>query len=291
MNSATITENRYGKVKIETYTPMYEYRGFTIYRGDIPQWKADINYVDAQGNSVNDKKPLFSATIRKNKGASKNLNIHCAQFGGNDGLENEYTDKNWEYTKGQIDKYLEYKREYKITRIKNRMESRHATYICNNVTIRAMFDAGIGGDYTQRNTEIYVNERPLRNAYLNADFTFNDVLEQVYFNTIAKYNVSDYSSQYTKKNFFKNHTTETIDITILPVYELLGKVVKYNEIEFFPYDVNRDRYERKGFTFKVIQSDDVFVPLEVIKTLQITGEATHPIVQLQSLMKYAQFVE
>lgn len=263
------------KIQVEIY------KGFNIQRDTE---KVTCKIADHSGNVLNATTPYYSLSVESTK---KWYNTACC-----------YTSKEAndlkariEYLKGQIDKHLETQKEKKLERIKNRMESRHATYICNNVTIHAMFDAGIGGDYSQQNTEIYVNEQPLRNAYLTPDFTFNDVLEQVYYNKIAKSNVSKYSSPYTKKNYFKTHTTETIDLTIVPVYHFLGLEVKYNEIEFEPIHVLKDRLEGKGFTFKVVKGEDVFVPLEDIKTLLMGGEATNIVVRLQSLMKKLQFVE
>ena len=263
------------KIQIETY------KGFNIQRSTKIE---DVKIADHSGKILNEVTPYYYIGVESTKKWYNTVGCYTSLEANN--LSNSIA-----YIKNGIDKHLETQKEYKLERIKNRMESRHATYICNNVTIRAMFDAGIGGDYTQRNTQIYVNEQPLRNTYLNADFTFNDVLEQVYYNTIAKHNISKYSSEYTKKNYFKNHTTETIDIGIIPIYTFLGNKVKFNEIEFEPVNVLRDRYENKGFTFKVLQGEDVFVPLEAVKTLLMVGEATNIVVRLQALMKLFQFIE
>lgn len=245
----------------DTYTLLMEHRGYEVYVAKKP---SPYNYVNQDGTRSNDIKPCYETTVRRVKGQAHSTNIHVHLVGGNDGIEGGYTPEQLEYTKAQIDQHIGWKKKSQKEAIENHKKSRHATYICNNVTINAFFHAGIGGDYTQDKTEIFVNEMPLRYAYLNQDFTFDDVLMQVYHNKIARYNVCTYEQQ--PKNFFKNKTVETIDISILPLYEYLGMILKFNGITFVPYNVHKThdkafRFEHKG--------EDVIIPLNRIGEIEV----------------------
>lgn len=254
------------------------YKGFIIERESD---KVTCNIADHSGNIVNKTTPYYLLSVKSTK---KWYNTaYC------------YTnlidiDKSIAHLKMRIDERIESERQNKLTRINNRLKSKHATYICNNVTIRVLFDMGIGGDYSQLNTNIYVNERPLRGAYLRENFTFEDVLMQVYINTISKYNMSDYSSELVKKNYFKIHTTETIDLTILPVYEYLGKLVKLGNETFSPHNVRRD-YQNNVFKFEVFGGETKLVSLNDVKNLEIVGETNNLLCRMSALMKYSNFVE
>lgn len=260
------------KIFIETY------KGFTIEREAD---KETCNIADHSGNIVNKTTPYYLIHVKSSK---KWFNTAYCYTNLSD------IQKSIDFLKIRIDERIASERENKLTRINNRLKSKHATYVCNNVTIRVLFDMGIGGDYSQQNTKIYVNERALRNTYLKENFTFEDVLMQVYFNTISKYNIPDYSSEYTKKKYFKTHTTETIDLTILPIYEFLGKLVKLDNETFSPYHVRR-HYRENSFFFEVMGGETKLVNLNQVKDLEIIGETNNLMCRMTALMKYSQFIE
>lgn len=281
MNTKLITNS------IDTYSPIYEYRGFTIYRGQTPIWNKDCNYVDHNGQKCNDKKPLFSSFVTKNKSSNHYNNIYVSKFGGNDGIENEYTPSQWEYTKQQIDKYIENQKEYKNKRIQVLKNSRFAVYELNNVTIRVLVEKSPYNEYENYCT-IWVNENRLYNAYLKPDFVFNDVLKNVYYNKIAKYNSSKFSDSGVKINYIRNKSFEKINISILPVYELLGLVCKWETIEFIPTNV---RESNEGFIFSCYKDKDLEIPTEKIIDIEPIGEVKDTLIEYVALTNKVIFYE
>lgn len=245
----------------DIFTCFMEYRGYEVYVATKP---SEMNYINPDGTRSNDIKPCYETTVRRVKGQTHITNIHAHLVGGNDGIEGAYTPEQLEYTKQKIDERIGWNKKYQKTAIENHKASRHATYICNNVTINAFFHAGIGGDYTQKYTEIFVNEMPLRYAYLNQDFVFEDVLMQVYHNKIARYNVWTYEQQ--PKNFFKNKSVETIDMSILPLYEYFGMILKFDDITFIPYNVHKTHDKKFRFKHK---GKDVVIPLNRIGEIEV----------------------
>lgn len=291
MNKDSFNIVNYKGEVTEVYTPMYEYRGFTIYKSNLAQWSKDINYVDANGKTVNNLKPLYHAKAIKNKCLNKKdrfNNIYISQFGGNDGLENEYTENNWTYTKKQIDSYIESQIEYKLKRIEVLKNSCYKTYICNNVTIRVFREQSPYNEYETMST-IYVDERALRNVYLKNDFLFHDVLKQVYYNTISRYNSPDFKDANKKTKYFKTISTEKIDLTILPVYEFLGLVCDYNGTIFTPINVNENYNE--GFKFQCFQSEPIEIEVDEIKNIKIVGESNNTMVLFCALKNKILFLE
>lgn len=270
-----------------TFDPMFEYRGFTIYKGRTPIWNKDCNYIDKNGNPANDKKPLYHSMVIKNKSSNYYNQIYASMFGGNDGLENDYTSENWEYTKKQIDSHIENQREYKRKRIQIFKNSRFAVYECNNVTIRVLIEQSPYNKYENRAT-IYVNERALRDVYLSPDFVFTDVLKQVYYNTISKYNIPNFSDKDIKTNYIRNKSHKKIDISILPVYELLGFVCRFEGVEFIPIDV---RKTNEGFSFDCGKSGQIEITTGSIKNIEIIGEVNDTLINFVALKNKIKFYE
>jgi hypothetical protein len=279
MNTKPITNS------VDTYLPIYEYRGFTIYRGQTPIWNKDCNYVDHNGQKCNDKKPLFNSLVTKNKSSNYYNNIYISKFGGNDGIENEYTPSQWEYARQQIDKHIESQREYKNKRIQVLKNSRFAVYELNNVTIRVLVEKSPYNKYENYYT-IWVNENQLHNVCLKPDFVFNDVLKNVYYNTIAKYNRRKFSDSGLKTNYIRNKSFEKINISILPVYELLGLICKWGTIEFIPTNV---RESNEGFIFSCYKDKDLEIPTEKIADIEPIGEVKDTLIDYVVLTNKIRF--
>lgn len=280
MNTQNIIRENY-----DTYTPMYEYRGFTIYKGQTPIWYKDMPYSDGKGNKCNDKKPFYRSLVTKNKSTNFYNQIYVADFGGNNGLENEYTPENWEYSKKQIDRYIEVQREYKQSRIEVLKNTRFAVYECNNVTIRVLITQSPYNKY-ENYCDVWVNERSLTRAYLKPNFTFNDVLKEVLYRPISNYKSYDFKEN-IKTNYIKNKTFEKIDLTILPVYEFLGVLCKFNDLEFIPMNVHESE---NGFRFECVKSDDVDIPIENVNSIEIIGEPENTLVQYTCLKNKLRFL-
>jgi len=275
-----------------------EYRNYLVFKKIAPETFIYSNHDGTPANDIPDGKPshtikklLYQTTVRRKHGLNKNLNIHSASVGGYDGFENQYSKHQLDYTQKAIDRHIENRKENQLTKVNHHKNSRWYTYICNNVTINVFFDGGIGGDYINDRSEIYVNNRPLRSVSLTNDFTFNDVLKQVYYNTIANYNVYNFDSQYLKKNYFKNRKIETIDIDILPVYELLGAGIQYKDLVFAPTNVQKScTYD--GFKFTYDGNKEVIIPVNEIKDIIFDVECElNEWLKLSILTKKLQFIE
>ena len=191
-------------VKMKNYNTIETYKGYDILMSND---KTDFNISDGKGIILNKVTPYYRIYIKQKKSY---VSGSC------------YTTKNGDltYIKKQIDNGIQARKERALELRKTRNESRFYTYICNNVTIRVLFYG--------YNCEIFVNKRPLRHTRLSKDFTFEDVLAQVYYNTIAKYNVTYYDEQWLEGKKYANYInikTEVIDLDILPIYEYINRMI------------------------------------------------------------------
>jgi hypothetical protein len=244
----------------QTFTPMFEYKGYTIYKGDNPMYyDKGHTYVDHDGTPSNKNVPLFYSEVIKNKRTKPERYLNVSMFGGDELGDTHLSDM--EYTKKMIDRHDELRRERILKEWNNRNNTLHYTYECNNVIINVLQNLNDRID-----TQIYVNERSLRNAHLPKNFTFNDILEQVYINTISKYNTTAFSKLNTK--IYKNKKVEKIDLTILPVYEFLGLEVDYKGKKFIPHNVFFSSAYDDKFVFET-KDDKVLISVEEIKDLEL----------------------
>jgi hypothetical protein len=216
-------------------------------------------YVDHDGTPSNKNVPLFYSEVIKNKRTKPERNLYVSMFGGDKLGDTHLSDM--EYTKKMIDRHDELRRERILENWNNRNNTLHYTYECNNVTINVLQNLNDRID-----TQIYVNERSLRNVHLPKNFTFNDILEQVYINTISKYNTTAFSKLNTK--IYKNKKVEKIDLTILPVYEFLGLEVDYKGKKFIPHNVFFSSAYDDKFVFET-KDDKVLISVDEIKDLEL----------------------
>jgi hypothetical protein len=259
----------------QTFTPMFEYKGYTIYKGDNPMYyDKGHTYVDHDGTPSNKNVPLFYSEVIKNKRTKPERNLYVSMFGGDKLGDTHLSDM--EYTKKMIDRHDELRREQILKEWDNRNNTLHYTYECNNVIINVLQNLNDRID-----TQIYVNERSLRNAHLPKNFTFNDILEQVYINTISKYNTTAFSKLNTK--IYKNKKVEKIDLTILPVYEFLGLEVDYKGKKFIPHNVFFSSAYDDKFVFET-KDDKVLISVEEIKDLELK-EVEMPSIYALSVLK------
>ena len=254
------------KYNPRTFLAMFEYKGYTVYRNQQGDLKKDCNFTDGFGKTMNNTTPLHYALVVKNgikpysERAYETVNLHVSMFGGDDRGSIDLCD--FKYTESKIDEFILERKNKVLQKIENRKQSKLYTYVLINVTIVVTFDAD--DDYK---TNIYVNNKPLRYVYLTKDFTFNDVLKQVYFNVIAKYNVADFDSNFVKKNYFKDIQTFTIDLKVLPIYEYIGMVVEFKDKIHTIYNVwdHNNESDFKLFT----DNGDIYLDVEDIKNLKI----------------------
>ena len=266
----------------QTFTPMFEYKGYTIYKGDNPMYyDKGHRYVDHDGTPSNENVPLFYSEIIKNKRTKPERNVYGSMFGGDKLGDTNLCDM--EYTKKMIDRHDELRREQILKEWNNRNNTLHYTYECNNVTINVLQNLN-----DRIETRIYVNERSLRNAHLPKNFTFNDILEQVYINTISKYNTTAFSKLNTK--IYKNKKVEKIDLTILPVYEFLGLEVDYKGKKFIPHNVFFSSAYDDKFVFET-KDDKVLISVEEIKDLELKEVEIPSIYALSVLRNKFKFYE
>jgi hypothetical protein len=242
----------------QRYKPMYEYKGFTVFKGDNPILSKDCNYVDAHGKTVNAKEPLFSSCVKK---GNRYNNIHSSMFGG-DGKDPAYSDT--DYTKKQIDDYLERRKERILESFKKHRSGKVRKYILDNVVITVIY---LEGEFK----DIYVNERPLRRVNLRYDFTFKDVLCQVYLKTIAKYNVTALKDLRIPA-YIKDIQEETIKLSVLPLYEYIGLVVEWNKEQYIIRDVWDYYYNDKADFRLLTDKGDLLIKVEDIPNLKVLGE-------------------
>ena len=166
----------------------------------------------------------------------------------------------------------------------NRKQSTLYTYILNNVTVKVTFD--IDNAY---NTNIYVNNQPLTNVYLTNDFTFKDVLKQVYFNKIAKYGIT-FDNDFVKKSYFRDVQTFTIDLEVLPIYEYIGMVVEFKNEVHTIYNVweHNNESDFKLFT----DNGDIYLNVDEIRDLKVIAlESETFIKSFTALKNKAKFYE
>lgn len=275
------------KYNPQTYLPMFEYRGYTVYRNQKGDLKKDCNYIDKFGNTVNNNIPIHSGLVLKNgvkpssRRAYKTVNLNISNFGGD--VRGDINVCDLEHTRDVIDEHILERRNNTLQKIQNRKQSRLYTYILNNVTVIVTFD----NDNTY-NTNIYVNNHPLRNIYLTNEFTFKDVLKQVYFNKIGNYN--NYDSSFVKKNYFRDIQTFTIDLEILPIYEYIGMVVEFKNEVHTIYDVweHNDESDFKLFT----DNGNIYLDVDEIKDLKVIAlESKSPMKSFTALKNKARFYE
>jgi hypothetical protein len=277
------TESYFSKALNQTFNPKFEYKGYTIYKGDAPiLYNKGGGYVNADGTPANKNIPLFYSLVIKNKRSKPEPHLHVSMFGGD--LNGDIDACDYEYTTNAIDKYIQNEREYTLKKWDKRNKRLHYTYICNNVTINVLQDL----NDTYLKSLIYVNERSLRNVTLSENFTFNDVLEQVYINTISKYNSCDFSMVNTKK--YQNKKTETIDLSILPVYEFLGLEVKHKDIVFIPYNVYFSYADNK-YKFECNDNKQIMLSVDEIKEVELKEVEISSILALTILRHKHNFYE
>lgn len=270
------------KYNSRTFLPMFEYRGYTVYRNQKGDLKKDCNFTDGFGKTMNNTIPLHYALVVKNgvkpysKRAYETVNLHVSMFGGDDRACIDLCD--FKYTENKIDEFILNRKNKVLQKIENRKQTKLHTYVLNNVTIVVTFDADDNYE-----TNIYVNNKPLRHVYLTKDFTFNDVLKQVYFNTIAKYNVADFNSNFIKKKYFKNIQTFTTDLEILPIYEYIGKIIKFKDKMHTIYNVwnHNNESDFKLFT----DNGDIYLNVGDIKDLKIISLKSEDTVKYLTALK------
>lgn len=238
---------------------MYEYKGLTIYRSDKGILSKDCNYVDSEGNTMNKIKPLFYGYAKWTKHPNKSTgHLHVSMFGG-DNRDSE-NDSDVEYTKQRIDEYLKNREKRIIEKWKSHRSGKVRKYILNNVTIVAI--------WTTESKSIHVNDKHLRNVSLNKDFTFEDVLKQVYLNVIAKYNTYDP----TIPKYITDIKEIKIDLSILPLYEYIGYQVELNSEVFIIKDVWDYYYDDKADFKLITDKGDKLILLNDIPNIKLLGE-------------------
>lgn len=277
------------KYNPRTFIPMFEYKGYTVYRNEQGDLKKDCNFTDGFGKTMNNIIPLHYGLVVKNnvkpysKRAYETVNLHVSMFGGDDKKDINLCD--FKYTENKIDDFIFKRKNEVLQKIKNRKQTKLYTYILNNVTVSVTFDAD-----DRYKTNIYVNNKPLRYVHLTKDFTFNDVLKQVYFNVIAKYNVADFDSNFVKKKYFKDIKTFTIDLEVLPIYEYIGMVVNFKDKNHTVYNVwnHNNESDFKLFT----DNGDIYINVEQVKDLKIISlESENTMKSLIALKNKVNFYE
>lgn len=273
----------------QTFLPIFEYRGYTVFRNQQGHLKKDRNYTDSFGKTMNNTIPLHHALVVKNgvkpysKRAYETVNLHVSMFGGDDMGTIDLC--NFKYTENKIDGFVLQRKNRILQKVENRKQTKMYTYILNNVVVTVTFDAD-----DNHNTNIYVNNKPLRHVKLKTDFNFDDVLKQVYFNTIAKYNIANFDSDFVKKNYFRDIQTFIIDLEVLPIYEYIGMVVEFKGKTHTVFNVwnHANESDFKLFT----DNGDIYINVTEVKDLKIISlKSESPMKSLRAVKNKLNFYE
>jgi len=190
---------------INQKTVIETYRGVDIFMNDEPISNS-VSITDKDGLKLNSiDNPYYSVSVGKYKNYTFQTGCYSPKPVDGTSLE---------YVKSKIDSEIEYRSKKQIERINIHRESKHTTFVFNNVTVNAF----MYGD----KIAIYVNDMPLRNVFVK-DISLDNVKKSIHLCKRATCNVPNLTR--FKKNFYKNKNTVKVNTGILPVYEFIGNTI------------------------------------------------------------------